>query len=135
MKVVNIYQNGISLRPDEVYKFVYPLVSLKDTIKIVTDEKEMEIPMDNNKNYFIFKMNKGWTGFGKLVDKVTNGCYIAVVPSNWRRDKKYYVVHSTDDIQISGYRAHFFFVYPDQDKNILAQFVDLNNKPIIKNTD
>ncbi|MDA8217192.1 MAG: hypothetical protein M0Z94_06180 [Dehalococcoidales bacterium] len=58
----------------------------------------------------LFKMNSQDDGEGRLVASYTRGCYLAVVPEDWRRDEALAGPPSVSPqpVNVAGYRGHFF---------------------------
>lgn len=127
----NVIQDGESIEQDNSDEARYPLRYIKGVVKVAWNEgeqdREIEITvMEDGRSYLIFKMRKNWKGLGRVVRRPTAGYYLAIVPCEWKRDEEMSgsAPIVPEDVQISGYKAHFFIL--SQNENTSISFIDAN---------
>jgi len=120
-----VTQNDELLEQDTSNESHYHLKHIEGTVKVAWTEgeqnREIDIPiMEEDRKYLIFKMRKNWKGLGRLVRRHMAGYYLIIAPQEWKRDEE--TSASTPDklenIQIDGYKAHFFYQGQNGDKAI-----------------
>lgn len=130
-----VTQNDEVLEQDTSDATLYPLRHLKGRIKVTftTGEQDREIDisiMEKRRDYLIFKMRKNWKGLGRLVKRPTKGYYLIIVPQGWKRDedKSGSAPVPPENVQINGYKAHFFVLRGNE--NTAIAFIDTNGELI-----
>jgi len=100
---------------------LYPIRYVGSTVTVCWDDTEKHISVgDPNRNPFIFKMGKDWTGIGRLVTHPTYGHYIAVAPQSWDRDEGLAGPPPImpEPVRPDGGVAHYFYENSDEPKAI-----------------
>lgn len=107
--VREVHQNGELLR--EV-NGLYHLSSFGSRLTVAAaDGNSEDVDLHDGEVPLIFKLHKNWTGAGRKVASLTNGHFIVIAPSSWRRIG--HIPVSPERCTDGGYLAHYFF----QDEN------------------
>ena len=129
LETLSVIQNEELLEQDNTDESRYRLKHAEGAVKVAWSGGEKDIPLVGaRRNYFIFKMRKGWKGLGRLVRHPTTGYYLAIVPQEWNRDEEV-SAHAPDapqSVQVDGYKAHFFY----QEQNTAIGFITANGERI-----
>jgi len=129
LETLSVAQNEELLEQDSTDELRYRLKHAEGTVKVTWTEGEKNIPLiGTGRNYLIFKLRKEWKGLGRLVKCPSTGCYLAIVPQEWKRDEE---VSGTapdepESVQLDGYKAHFFY----QEQNTVIGFITANDDRI-----
>lgn len=126
-----VTQNNESLEQDTSNESNYYLKDIEGTVKVAWTEGEKDIPIvEEGRNYLIFKMRKDWKGKGRLVRRPTAGYYLIVTPQEWNRYEETSgpAPVAPENVQINGYKAHFFVLEQNEDTTIT--FIDAKGERI-----
>ena len=65
---------------------------------------------------------------GRAVRQPTSGYYLAIVPYEWKQRRNINTLVASENVQINGYNAHFFYLRQNKDTSIA--FINTNGKRI-----
>jgi len=129
LEILSVIQNEELLEQDNIDESRYRLKHAEGAVKATWTGGGKDIPLVGvGRNYFVFKMRKGWKGLGRLVKRPSTGYYLAIVPQEWKRDEEVSgpAPDAPESVQVEGYKAHFFY----QEQNTVIGFVTGNGKRI-----
>ena len=85
----------------------YCLPSFAGSVSVTYKEgKHIQLPLFYDKP-LIFKLRADWKGDGRLVNSLTNGHFIVIAPSGWKRTG--HVSVAQDGCTDTGFSAHYFY--------------------------
>lgn len=97
----------------------YQLPSLAASLSVAYNDKHIQFALCDHKP-LIFKLGANWKAPGRQVDRITNGHFIVIAPSDWRRTG--HVDVAPEDCTDGGFLAHYFHRAQDESSSDLDGF-------------
>ncbi len=117
---LRVTHHGTSLSGDESRQGRWCLARMGGTVgvRLGGDDENDIIEIDLNRHLdrcLLFKLVGKSKNQGRLVRRPTSGSFLAVVPTDWRRDEELAgsAPYGAEEVSLDGYQAHFFELEPD----------------------
>ncbi len=130
-----ILQNGIVLSKDERKEFCWPLAQISGELEAFWNSNETEQKTKTqigHDGYLLFKLIGSDLKNGRLVESVSSGAYLVIVPDTWERDVTLsgFPPVTPEPVIFEGYTAHFFYIQKSGESKIAFTTPDLGPKVI-----